>query len=68
MLSRGFPYLRQHYPQGTQEKYNSFQSRITVMKDGVKTEINERRGGGLEIRRISDERTGILLKSSGIRF
>jgi hypothetical protein len=37
--------LYQHYPPGTQEKYNSFQSRIPVMKDGVKKEINERLGG-----------------------
>ena len=35
------------YPPGTQEKYNSFQSRIPVMEDGVKTEITaERRGEG----------------------
>ena len=36
--SRGF----QQYPLGTQEKYNSF----PVMKDDVKTVVNERRGGG----------------------
>ena len=34
------------YSLETQEKYNSFQSRIPVMKDGVKTGINERWGGG----------------------
>ena len=36
----------QQYPPGTQEKYNSFQERIPVMEDGVKTGIDERRGGG----------------------
>ena len=35
----------QHYPPGTQEKYNSFQSRIPVIKDGVKPGITERQGG-----------------------
>ena len=34
------------YPPGTQEKYNSFQSKIPVIKDGMKTEVTERRGGG----------------------
>jgi hypothetical protein len=29
-----------------QEKYNSFQSRIPAIKNGVKTGINERQGGG----------------------
>ena len=45
--------LNQQYPPGTQEKYNSFQSKIPVMKDGMKPEVTERRGGG---------------KGSGIRF
>jgi hypothetical protein len=36
----------QHYPPGTQEKYNSFHSRISMMKDDVKTGVTERRGGG----------------------
>jgi hypothetical protein len=37
----------QQYPMGTQEKYNSFQSSIIpMMKDGVKTGITERQGGG----------------------
>jgi len=35
----------QQYPPGTQEKYNSFQSRIPVMEDGMKKGIDERRGG-----------------------
>ena len=48
---RSIPMIIQQYPLGTQEKYNSFQSRNPVMKDGV---ITERQGGGLEIR-ISDE-------------
>ena len=38
--------MRNIEPLGTQEKYNSFQSRIPVMKDGMKTEVTERRGGG----------------------
>ena len=39
-------FLEQHYPPGTQEKNNSFQSRIHMMEDGMKTGITERRGGG----------------------
>ena len=35
----------QQYPPGTQEKYNSFQSKIPVMKDGMKTVVTKRRGG-----------------------
>ena len=31
--------LNQQYPPGTQEKYNSFQSKIPVMKDGMKPEL-----------------------------
>ena len=50
--------MKKQYPPGTQEKYNGFQSRIPMMKDGMKTAVNERRGGGLEIRRISDEGAG----------
>jgi len=34
------------YPPGTQEKNNSFQERIPMMKDGMKTGIIERPGGG----------------------
>jgi hypothetical protein len=32
----------QQYPPGTQEKYNSFQSRNPVMKNGVKIGVTER--------------------------
>ena len=35
----------QQYPPGTTEKYNSIQSQIPVMKNGVKTGIDERHGG-----------------------
>ena len=37
--------LSQQYPPGTQEKYNSFQKKIPMMKDGMKTVVNERWGG-----------------------
>ena len=36
----------QQYPPGTQEKNNSFQEIIPMMKDGMKTGITERPGGG----------------------
>ena len=36
----------QQYPPGTQEKYNSFQSRNPVMKICVKIGVTERQGGG----------------------
>jgi hypothetical protein len=51
----------QQHPPGTQEKYNSFHSRIPVMEDGVKTGITERRG------RVWKSE-GFLMKGSGIRF
>jgi hypothetical protein len=44
IFSRGT--LPQRYPPGTQEKYNSFQSKMPVIKDGMKPEITERWGGG----------------------
>ena len=53
--------LSQQYPPGTQEKYNSFQSRIPVMEYGVKRGIDERRGGVWKSE-------GFLMKGSGIRF
>ena len=51
----------QQYPPGTQEKYNSFQSKIPVMNDGMKTEVTERRGGVWKS-------FGFPMKGSGIRF
>jgi hypothetical protein len=36
----------QHYPPGTQEKYNSFSSRNLVMGKGTELEFPEGRGGG----------------------
>ena len=53
--------VAQQYPLGTQAKYNSFQSRIPVMKDGVKTGITERQGGVWKPE-------GFPMKGSGIRF
>jgi hypothetical protein len=38
--------ISENDPPGSQEKYNSVQSRIPAMKDGAKTEITERQGGG----------------------
>jgi hypothetical protein len=38
--------IKQEHPSETREKYNSFQSRIPVMKDGMKTVTTERMGGG----------------------
>jgi hypothetical protein len=47
---------KQQPPLGTQEINNSFESRIPVMKDGMKTGIDERRGGS------GIPRSGILMK------
>ena len=36
----------QHYPPGTQEKYNSFSSRNLIIGKGKELEFSEERGGG----------------------
>jgi uncharacterized protein YajQ (UPF0234 family) len=46
LQNTAIPSDTQQYPPGTPEKYNSFQSRIPVIEDGMKTGITERRGGG----------------------
>jgi hypothetical protein len=52
----------QQYPPETQEKYNSF----PVMKDSVKTVVNERQGGGKgEPQAPPTERQGGVWKSEG---
>jgi len=38
--------IKQHYPSGTQEDYNSFSSRNLVMGKGTELEFPEGRGGG----------------------
>jgi len=38
--------LKQHYPPGTPEDYNSFSSRNLVMGKGTELEFPEGRGGG----------------------
>ena len=41
------PWFPQQVPPGTQEKITIFQSRLPVMKDGVKTLITESGGKGV---------------------
>ena len=54
----------QQYPPGTQEKYNSFHSRIPVMEDGMKPEVTERQGGVWKSEGFPMKGSGILSNPS----